>query len=180
MAPPPYVIGAPFPTQVTATPIGSTQSPLAPSGIRASRITGIAWMCGSARAAELNGAALAPDDSAVRTPSPAPITTRAEPVLVRLMRLRICGPPSDEWPEGGTFRPSLRSIVSHCRTFRRPHALRARVLRGDREFGVRSPARNRTWDTRFRKPLLYPLSYGAIVIPGRMVDLYRHSVPPSG
>src|ERR1700737_2571022 len=40
------------------------------------------------------------------------------------------------------------------------------MLRGGREFGVSSPARNRTWDTRFRKPLLYPLSYGAIVVPG--------------
>jgi hypothetical protein len=29
-------------------------------------------------------------------------------------------------------------------------------------FGVRSPGRTRTCDTRFRKPLLYPLSYGAI------------------
>src|ERR1700686_3075051 len=87
-------------------------------------MVGIAWIRGSARVTEFNGAALAPDDSPARTPTPAPAATRAEAVLIRLMRLRI----GDLLPMSGrkaaAFRPSWLPVVSHSRTFRRPHTLR--------------------------------------------------------
>src|ERR1700681_4142675 len=119
-------------------------------------------MCGSTRVAEVSDAALAPDDSAARTPTPAPTATRAEPVLIRLMRLRMGGPPSTEWPEDSPQAKLAAASVApfNVPTTRRPAPRWSSV--DARCFGVRSPGRTRTCDTRFRKPLLYPLSYGAI------------------
>ena len=44
------------------------------------------------------------------------------------------------------------------------HSTYAVLAEPPRMFGVRTPGRNRTCDTRFRKPLLYPLSHRGLTV----------------